>query len=99
MSAMKATWQNGKVVLDGHPDWPEGRALVVLELTPKGPDCLPDEDWPNSPEATADWLNWYDALEPLLFTPEEESDTETWLKKASDYALGKLGPGVEDVFR
>ena len=34
MSAIKATWKNGQVLLDGPADWPDGRRLVVMEQHP-----------------------------------------------------------------
>jgi hypothetical protein len=37
-----------------------------------------EEDWSNIPEAIAEWLAWYDSLEPLEFTPQEEADTAAW---------------------
>jgi hypothetical protein len=32
-----------------------------------------EEDWQDTPEAIAAWLRWYDSLEPLQFTPQEEA--------------------------
>ena len=31
-----------------------------------------EEDWPDSPEAIAEWLQWYDSLAPWL-SPEDEA--------------------------
>ena len=86
MNAIKATWTNGQVILEDHPNWPEGRQLVVLELPQPEPTGIPDEDRSNTPEAVADWLKWYDTLEPLVFSPDEEADTEAWLKRVNDYS-------------
>src|SRR5207245_1986199 len=49
-----------------------------------------EEGWSNSPEAIADWLKWYDSLEPLTLTPEEEADAEAWMRKVNDYAIAKM---------
>jgi hypothetical protein len=57
-----------------------------------------DDAWLNTPEAIADWLKWFDSLEPLIMTPEEEADTEAWLKKFSDYGTAKMHRRVEDLF-
>ena len=35
-----------------------------------------EEEWSNTPEAIADWLKWYDSLEPLVMTPEEQAEWE-----------------------
>jgi hypothetical protein len=49
-----------------------------------------EEDWSNSPEADADWLAWYDSLEPLEFTPEERADVVQWRQKLNE--LGCVPP-------
>ena len=72
MHAIRATWKDGRIVPDGPVDWPDGcRLMIEPEIAETG--CLGtlEEDWSNSPEAIADWLAWYDSLEPLEFTPEE----------------------------
>ncbi len=73
MKAVHAIWKNGLIVPTQPVDWPEGTALVVE------PVDQPDESDPegdllgDSPEAIARWLAWYETLEPLIFTPEEEA--------------------------
>jgi hypothetical protein len=77
MDAIRATWKNGQIVLDGPVDWPEGyRLLVEPDLAPSAQIGMREEEWSNSPEAIADWLAWYDSLEPLIFAPEEEAEWE-----------------------
>jgi|HubBroStandDraft_2_1064218.scaffolds.fasta_scaffold1525528_1 hypothetical protein len=98
MSAIRATWQNGEVVLEGKPNWSEGRQLVVVEL-PHEESSRPDEEWPNTPEAIADWLKWYDSLEPLVITEDEARETEAWLKKMDEHAITKTDKDIEDIFR
>ena len=56
-----------------------------------------DKDWDNSPEGIAAWMKWYESLEPLIFTPEEEADTAAWLKKRHSACqlpanIGKMAP-------
>ncbi len=53
----------------------------------------------NSPEAIADWLEWYDSLEPLLLTPEEEADADAWMRKANDHSIASLERDIGDLFR
>lgn len=71
---LTGTWRNGQVVLDEPADWPEGARIT---LTPERQDVPPfgmrEEDWSDTPEAIAEWLDWYDNLEPLEMTPEEEA--------------------------
>ena len=55
--------------------------MIVWVATEAEAEQLEEESWDNSPEGIADWLKWYQTLEPLIFTPEEEADTAAWLKK------------------
>ncbi len=63
MNAIKATWKNGQVLLEGPANWPEGTPLLVEPLTREEFIGLREEDWPETPEAKAEWLKWYDSLE------------------------------------
>jgi hypothetical protein len=58
-----------------------------------------DEDCLNTPEAIAEWLKWYEGLEPLIVTADEEADTGAWLKKMNDYSIANMDKGLEDLFR
>jgi hypothetical protein len=89
MNNIKSTVKNGRLELNVPADWPDG---IEVEIHPL------EEGWSNDPEAIADWLRWYDALEPLTLTAEEEADAEAWLRKASDYAIAKMNRAGEDSF-
>jgi hypothetical protein len=73
MSKIHAVWKNGQIVPTQPVDWPEGTALAVgpidasLVTDPAG-DLLGDD-----PASIERWLAWFDSLEPLNFTPEEEA--------------------------
>ena len=68
MSAIKATVRNGRIEPDSPLDLPEGAKLLVIPE----PDANADgDDEPDTPEAIANWLAWYETLEPLIFTDEE----------------------------
>ncbi len=99
MEAIHATWKNGQIVLDGPVDWPEGCRLIV-EPDPAHSELMGirEEDWPNSPEAIADWLAWYDSLEPLIFTPEEEADIAAWRQKIKEYTIANMDRGIEGLW-
>jgi hypothetical protein len=58
-----------------------------------------EEGWDNSPEGIASWLKWYDSLQPLIFTREEEADTEAWLKKMNEHSSANCDKGIEGLFR
>lgn len=96
MNAIRATWKSGKIVPDGPVDWPEGCRLVI-EPDPEDSVSVGvrEEGWSNSPEAIADWLAWYDSLEPLVFTPEEEADVTAWRRKVKEYTIARIQGGFE----
>jgi hypothetical protein len=78
VKAITGTWTNGRILPDAEGDWPEGCRLKIEPLGPPDRIGMREEDWSNSPEDIAEWLKWYDSLEPLEFTPEEEADMTAW---------------------
>jgi hypothetical protein len=98
MNEIHATWKDGRIVPDGPVDWPEGCRLRIEpdpEQTGAG-ECDEDE-WSNSPEAIADWLAWYDSLEPLVFTAEEAADLDAW-RRVKEYTIAHMDKGIEGLF-
>jgi len=81
MSAVKGTWKNGQVILDTPTDWPEGCRVSIEPMAKEEIFGIREEDWPATPEALADWQKWYDSLEPLEMTPQEEADLAAWRQK------------------
>jgi hypothetical protein len=77
MSAVNGKLENGKVVLAESVDWPEGTQVRVEPLTNGGEIIVHDDLQGGNPESIARWLAWYDSLEPLIFTPEEEAALRT----------------------
>jgi hypothetical protein len=90
-----AVWKNGRIIPEGRIDWPEGCRLRI-EPDPVQPEPGEDqaEDWSNSPEAIADWLAWYDSLEPLVFTPEEAADLRDWRRRVKEYTIAHMNEGI-----
>ena len=84
MNAVNAKYQNGQVVLSHTVDWPDGTQVMVEPLVAsrnrQSPDhtrCVVEQE--NDPDSIARWLQWYDSLQPLIFTSEEEGlDVENW---------------------
>jgi hypothetical protein len=108
MTAIKAIVKGGRLELDVPADWPEGTEVEIHPVGQAGKNAdrpttpeeeVGEEGWSNTPEAIPDWLRWYDSLEPLTLTPEEEADAEAWLRKAGDYATAKMDKDVEDLSR
>src|SRR5665213_3529868 len=73
MNAIKAIIRNGRIETDGPLDLPEGTEVLILRS--KGADNTED-DWDNTPEGIVAWLQWYDSLQPLIFTAEEREALE-----------------------
>ncbi len=99
MDAIRGIWKDGHVVLDGPVDWPEGARLVIEPEASQGePIGVREEDWSNTPEAIAAWLQWYDSLQPLNFTPEEEADIAAWRQKVKEYTIAHMHRDTEGLF-
>ena len=74
MNAIRATVRNGRIEPAEALNLPEGTEVLVLP-------CDAQEDSPelsdDSPAGIAEWLRWYESLQPLIFTAE---DREEWEK-------------------
>ena len=98
MRTIRATWKNGRIVPDVPIDWPEGYRLTIEpEIARSGSIGEREEDWSNSPEAIADWLAWYDSLEPLEFTDDERTDLAAWRQKVKEYTIANMHTGIEGL--
>jgi hypothetical protein len=98
MGVIHGVWQDGRIIPEGPVDWPEGcRLRIEPETEPVPPGTLEDqaEDGSDSPEAIADWLAWYDSLEPLVFTPAEEADLRDWRRRIKEYTIAHMNDGIE----
>lgn len=72
MEGIKAMIRNGRVETKDPLNFPEGTEVLIV---PANLEDDRDDRWDNSPEGIAAWLHWYNSLEPLIVTPEEE---EAW---------------------
>jgi hypothetical protein len=68
MDAIKAMVRNGRIEPDVPLDLPEGTQLLVVPSNAAGER---EDGWDNTPDGIAAWLEWYDSLEPLVFTAQE----------------------------
>jgi hypothetical protein len=94
-SEVHAVWKDGRIIPEGPIDWREDcRLRIERDPLPPAPDEDPSEDWWNSPEAIADWLAWYDSLQPLAFTAEEAADLRHWRRRAKEYTIAHLNEGI-----
>jgi hypothetical protein len=94
------TVHEGGIVLETPVDWPEGAkvavALVESEPTKIG---ITEEEWSDTPEAIADWIRWYDSLQPLQMAPEEEADLDAWRQKIKEFTIANMHKDVDGIFQ
>lgn len=97
MKAIHAIWKNGRIVPTQQVDWPDGTALTVEPV--EEPEAVETEGdlLGDDPTSIARWLAWYDTLEPLDFTSEEETawqaahrDAREWDKSHFDERADRL---------
>lgn len=98
MKTITATWKNGQVKPDEAADWPDGCRLRIEPLDQAENNGMREEDWSNTPEAIAEWLRWYESLEPLEFSAEEEADWAAWRAKVKQFSIANIGKNIEDLF-
>jgi hypothetical protein len=99
VNAIKATWKDGQIVLDGPVDWPEGLRLLVEPESTRADSAGRREDGPMSPEEIAQTLAAMEKVEPFDMTAEEAAELEAWERKVEEYTVANLDKGIEDVFR
>jgi hypothetical protein len=73
MNTIHAVWKNGQIVPMQPVDWPEGTPLTVEPVEQALVTDLEGDLLGDDPASIARWLAWFDELEPLRFTPEEEA--------------------------
>lgn len=98
MNAVNGTWKNGSIVLDRPIDWPDGCRLAIAPLAEEETLGIREEDWPTTAEAMADWLTWYDSLEPLEITADEEAEFEAWRRKVKEHSIAKSQGRIAGLF-
>jgi hypothetical protein len=74
MTVIKGTVQNGHIILDHPTDLPEGSRVLVEPIREGDSIGIREQDWQDTPEAIAAWLRWYESLEPIALSPQEESE-------------------------
>ena len=76
MTTIKAIIRNGRIEVDEPIDLPDGTELTIPIPASSATLGIRDEDWSDTPEAIEAWIRWYDALEPLDFTPAERAASQ-----------------------
>jgi hypothetical protein len=76
---------NRTVVLDEPLDWPDGTEVAVNRVEDEETVGLREEDWPTTEEGIENWLRWYDSIEPLNLTPEDDAAMQAAWKAQRDF--------------
>jgi hypothetical protein len=87
---IKATYHNGQIIPDDPVDWPEGQELIIQTRPTTGEFGLTEEEQSNDPEAIEKWIQWYDSLEPLIMTPEEEAEWKKTREAQKEFEKSKF---------
>jgi hypothetical protein len=99
VSAIKAIVKDRRLELDVPADWPDGTEVVVKPVRTEETFGIREEDWPETPEASAAWLKWYDSLEPLIFTDDERAAWESARKEQKDFEKAAFVQRAEKLRR
>jgi hypothetical protein len=97
MSAIKATVHNGQIVADNPIDLPEGTRLIVVPMNSS--DQQQQDEWDNSPQGIASWLEWYRSLEPLVLTQADIQTIATARKEQKEWELAHANDRAEKLRR
>jgi hypothetical protein len=97
MSAIKATVQDGQIIADDPIDLPEGTRLIVVPMNCS--DRKEEDEWDNSPEGIASWLEWYRSLEPLVLTEADIQAIGTARKEQKEWELAHADDRAEKLRR
>jgi hypothetical protein len=95
---LKGIIRNGRVEVEEPINLPDGTEVSLAIAQPLETDANSDEHWDNTPEGIADWLKWYDALEPLILTASEEADVDAWMRELNAYGRAKMDKRTQDLF-
>src|SRR5262249_4949880 len=99
MSAIKGIVRNGHIVLDKPTDLPEGCRVLVEPIAEEETFGIREEDWQDTPEAIAAWLQWYDTLEPLQLTSQEEAQWQAARQAQKEREKAAFAEHAEELRR
>jgi hypothetical protein len=95
MTTVKAVVRNGQIELEKPVDLPDGTVLIIP--LPDLPGFNGSPDAYGLPEAAESWIRWYDALEPLEFTPEERAAWDEARQQQKDFELAQWEKNSQQI--
>jgi len=89
MTTIKAVVRNGRLEVRDPINLPDGTELTIPIPGPGQTHHVQEEGVPDSPEVIEEWIRWYDALEPLEFTPEERAAWDAARREQREFELSQ----------
>jgi hypothetical protein len=79
MTAIRAIWKKGRIVLEGEADWPEGCRLIVQEDALPAIEFMAESEQGDDPASIQQWIDELRASPaPPAPGAEEEADWKAW---------------------
>jgi hypothetical protein len=97
MKAIHAVWKQGQIVPSQPVDWPDGTVLTVAPIEAAGAAESEGDILGDDPASIARWLSWYETLEPLIFTPEEEAVLQAARRDGRDWEKSRFNERAEQL--
>jgi hypothetical protein len=95
MNTIHAVWKDGQIVPMQPVDWPEGTALAVKPIEESLLNDLEGDLLGDDSASIARWLAWFDKLEPLIFTQEEETAWQRARREQRDWEKSRFDNRAE----
>ena len=81
MNSIQAIWLNGKIVLTGPVDWPEGSKLIVQPVNQPARIGMTEQEW-DTTAGLAEWEAAVRAVEPLEYSEAEQREFERYAEES-----------------
>ena len=97
MSAIPATFIDGKIVPDVPPDWPNGTRLAV-DASPLPPvRMMTEEEQGDDPESVARWLAAFDAIPAVASSPLDDPVVVAWRETMRKHNIEAVRKQMEEA--
>ena len=90
MTAIRAHWNQGRVVLDEPVELAEGSRLIVMPADETGLLGMTEEEQRDDSESVARWIADCDAIPPLNMSTQDEAAMQSWRQRMKDHNIEAL---------